>query len=71
MESIIAAHKRKVMPPQNTALGGGIGIHGWAENGWDPAGSRALTWGCLSLNQDDLLEIFAEATSGTPVIISP
>jgi murein DD-endopeptidase MepM/ murein hydrolase activator NlpD len=71
MESIVAAHKRKVMPPQNTALGGGIGIHGWAENGWDPAGSRALTWGCLSLNQDDLLEIFAEATSGTPVIISP
>jgi murein DD-endopeptidase MepM/ murein hydrolase activator NlpD len=71
MESIIAAQKRKVMPPQNTALGGGIGIHGWAENGWDPAGSRALTWGCLSLNQDDLLEIFAEASSSTPVIISP
>lgn len=71
MDSIIAAHQRKIMPPQKTALGGGIGIHGWAAGGWDPAANRALTWGCLSLNHDDLLEVYAEASNGTPVIISP
>ena len=70
-DKIVAARPRGAMPPQDTPLGGGIGIHGWAGDGWDPAGDRALTWGCLSLNKDDLLACYKEVKKGTPVVIVP
>ena len=69
--TIASAHQRGKMPPQNSALGGGIGLHGWTEPGWDPAGSRHLTWGCISLNKDDLLELNAAIKIGTPIVITP
>ena len=70
-DKILAAHRSGKMPPQNTALGGGIGIHGWSDAGWDPEGSRALTWGCVSLNKDDLLDLYPRVATGTPVVITP
>lgn len=70
-DSIVNAHLRKKMPPQNTTLGGGIGIHGWVDPGWNPTGNRDLTWGCISLNKDNLLELNKEIKIGTPIVIIP
>ena len=59
---IVRAIKRKATPPQNTALGGDIYIHG---NG---AGSD-WTWGCVALENADMKELFDAVTVGTPVTI--
>lgn len=65
--AITAAQASGLMPPGDTALGGGIGIHGWAAD-W-PDGPQNLTWGCLSLRHADLLELYPLLKKGTPVII--
>jgi murein L,D-transpeptidase YafK len=63
-DAIVAANKRRAKPPQNTALGGDIYIHG---NG----ASSDWTWGCVALENDDMRELFDAATVGTPVTIRP
>ena len=63
-DAIIGAIKRKARPPQNTALGGDIFIHG---NG---AGSD-WTWGCVALENADIKELFDAVPVGTPVTIKP
>ena len=50
-DAIVRAINQKRRPPQNTALGGDIFIHG---NG---AGSD-WTWGCVALENDDIRELF-------------
>ena len=59
---IVRAIKRKARPPQNTALGGDIYIHG---NG----ASSDWTWGCVALENADMKELFDAVTVGTPVTI--
>jgi murein L,D-transpeptidase YafK len=61
---IVGAIRRKARPPQNTALGGDIFIHG---NG---AGSD-WTWGCVALENADIKELFDAIPVGTPVTIRP
>jgi murein DD-endopeptidase MepM/ murein hydrolase activator NlpD len=68
-EAIIAANAAGKMPPADSKLGGGIGIHGWASD-W-PDGPQNLTWGCLSLREADLKKLYSLAVKGTVVIISP
>ena len=63
-DSIKSALKAKKTPPQNTRLGGDIYIHG---NG---AGSD-WTWGCVALEDRDVLELFQAIPVGTPVRIEP
>jgi murein L,D-transpeptidase YafK len=63
-DAIVKASKRKATPPQNTALGGDIYIHG---NG---AGSD-WTWGCVALENEDIRELFDAVPVGTPVTIKP
>ena len=63
-DAIVKAIKRKATPPQNTALGGDIYIHG---NG---AGSD-WTWGCVALENEDVRELFDSVAVGTPVTIKP
>ena len=63
-DAIVKASKRKGMPPQNTALGGQIYIHG---NG----ASRDWTWGCVALENEDVKELFAAVPVGTAVTIKP
>ena len=48
-QAILAAHRRGATPPQNTALGGHIGIHGLGQG--DPDLHRTLNWtrGCIAL----------------------
>ena len=62
--AIVRAIKRKATPPQNTALGGDIYIHG---NG----SSSDWTWGCVALENEEVKELFAAVPVGTPVTIRP
>ncbi len=61
-DTIVRAIKRKATPPQNTALGGDIYIHG---NG----ASSDWTWGCVALENADMKELFDAVSVGTPVTI--
>lgn len=63
-DQIVSAIKRKASPPQYTALGGLIYIHG---NG---AGSD-WTWGCVALENEDIKELYQSVAIGTPVTIKP
>ncbi len=70
-KAIQAAWGRGQLPPQNSPIGGGIGIHGWLESEWSNAGPRALTWGCIAMHNQDLLGLFKQVEVGTPVYIRP
>lgn len=63
-DAILTAIKRKATPPQNTALGGDIYIHG---NG----ASSDWTWGCVALENEDIRELFDAVPVGTSVTIKP
>ena len=61
---IVAAIGNKMMPPQNTRLGGEIYIHGGGiEGDW--------TDGCIAVDDADMQEIFDNATVGMRVTIIP
>ena len=61
---IMSALKRKSTPPQNTALGGDIYVHGnGAQSDW--------TWGCVALENEDMRELYQAVQVGTPVVIEP
>jgi len=63
-DSIVRAIRNKVAPPQYTALGGLIYIHGHgARSDW--------TWGCVALENEDIKELFDAVSVGTPVNILP
>lgn len=66
---IVGATDQKVLPPQNTALGGWIGIHGGRED----LTKQRINWteGCLALQDSDLEILYAMVQYGTPVIIVP
>ena len=63
-DAIVRAIKRKATPPQNTALGGDIYIHG---NG----ASSDWTWGCVALENEHMKELFDAIPVRTPVTIKP
>jgi murein L,D-transpeptidase YafK len=61
---IINAIRDGRTPPQNTALGGEIYIHGHgAGDDW--------TWGCVALDNSDVRELFEAVPKGTSVVIKP
>ncbi len=63
-DAIVKAINRKARPPQNTALGGDIFIHGGGTGSdW--------TWGCVALENADIKELFNAVPVGTPVTIKP
>ena len=63
-DAIVNAISEKRMPPQNTALGGEIYIHGGGiERDW--------TWGCVAVGNEEMTELFNAARVGTPVSILP
>jgi murein L,D-transpeptidase YafK len=63
-DAIMRALKAQKAPPQNTALGGDIYIHG---NG----ASSDWTWGCVALENENIRELFDAVSVGTPVKIAP
>jgi murein L,D-transpeptidase YafK len=63
-DAILKAVDEKQMPPQKTALGGEIYIHGGAaENDW--------TNGCVALRNEEMKEIFDTIPIGAQVKILP
>jgi murein L,D-transpeptidase YafK len=63
-DTIVNAINRKDRPPQSTALGGDIYIHGnGATSDW--------TWGCVALENADIRELFDAVAVGTRVTIKP
>jgi murein L,D-transpeptidase YafK len=61
-DQIVAAIRNKGEPPQKTALGGEIYLHG--------NGSRSdWTWGCVALDNKDIRELFDAVPVKTPVVI--
>lgn len=64
-DSILSAINRGVMPPQNTALGGGVGIHG----GSTASFGSDWTWGCVGLTNKNVEDFFSYIRVGTKVTI--
>lgn len=68
-DQIIDAVLHRQTPPQDTALGGGIGIHGGSGNNSDTQGSF-WTHGCIGMNDADVAELFALVQlRSTPILI--
>jgi hypothetical protein len=57
-------------PLKTTKLGGGIGIHGWSGN-WPGTDRQNLTWGCISMEKDELEALYSTIHKGCTVLIYP
>jgi len=66
-QEIVSANEKKLQPPQDTPLGGWIGIHGGRED----LTKKSINWteGCLAMQDKDLEELYGLVQYGTPVII--
>lgn len=63
--AIKAAINQGDIPPQDTPLGAGVGIHG----GNSPSAGIDWTWGCISLTNNDVEELFDYVGTGTRVLV--
>jgi murein L,D-transpeptidase YafK len=70
VEQIRAANRAGSQPPQDTRLGGGIGIHGWSGK-WPGDDRQNVTWGCISLQNPDLEDLYDRIEVGTLIVILP
>jgi len=66
-QAILDANRRGALPPQNTSLGGWIGIHG----GRGDLTKEKINWteGCIAMLDSDLEELYTFIQPGTKVII--
>lgn len=67
---IVAANKSGKEPPKTTKLGGGIGIHGWYGD-WPGDDEQDLTWGCITLENPDVEDLYDRVGIKTRVVILP
>ena len=70
--AIAVAHSNSVVPPQDTALGGYIGIHGIGEMNEEKLDIHAhqnWTNGCIALTNDEVTQLREFVAIGTRVII--
>lgn len=67
--SVAEAYRDRRMPPQTTALGGNIGIHGLGEA--DPDLHRRSNWtrGCVALTNDEMDQLIDYVGIGTRVVV--
>ena len=71
-QSIIRAHLDGRLPPQNTSLGGSIGIHGIGQETKDKLEIHQFadwTQGCIALRNSEIEELSRFVHIGTPVSI--
>jgi hypothetical protein len=59
---------KRLLTPQKTKLGGGIGFHGW-EGPWRLADGGHLSWGCIVMHNPDIAKVFDHIPKGTVVVI--
>ncbi|MDT8406593.1 MAG: L,D-transpeptidase [Methylococcales bacterium] len=69
MRAIIDAHDKGLIPPQNTALGGQIGIHGLGSG--SAKVHRAFNWthGCIAVTNEEIDRLRALLKKDTPVVV--
>lgn len=67
--AILDARSRGELPPQDTALGGHIGIHGVGR--YDPEDARLFDWtlGCVALSDQQIDQLARWVSLGTMVVI--
>jgi murein L,D-transpeptidase YafK len=64
MSAIRRAAKKRQQPPQTTALGGYVGIHGGGVGGdW--------TWGCVAVEDEEIEWLYARLKQGDAIFIYP
>ena len=72
-QTILEAHFFGRLPPQNTALGGSIGIHGIGQETKDKLEIHQIadwTQGCIAVRNSEIEELSRFVHIGTPVIIA-
>lgn len=70
LEGIVTAARTRRFPPQDTALGGALGIHGGGVVRKDEGGAaRDWTRGCVALNDNDMERLYKIVKIGTEVRI--
>ena len=72
--NIAAAFKNHQIPPQDTRLGGYIGIHGLGDVSAEALKiHRNNNWtdGCIALKNEEINELRRYVSIGTPIIIRP
>lgn len=70
---IAAAYRERELPPQNTMLGGYIGIHGIGPLTREKLKIHDMhnwTEGCIALKNDEINELRRYVSIGTPVLIT-
>lgn len=69
LDAIIAALQQHRIPPQNTPLGGQLGIHGIGRG--DPSVQKAFNWtnGCVALSNQQIRQLSRWVHVGTRVVI--
>ena len=69
LQAILGAHRRGESPPQNTLLGGRIGIHGLGRG--DPGLHETMNWtrGCVALTDEQVDSLLSWARIGMTVEI--
>ena len=73
-KQIALAHKQRRTPPQDTGLGGFIGIHGLGRTDTEKlAIHEGFNWteGCIALTNEEIRELRQFIQPGTTVIIRP
>lgn len=66
--SITRAFFDRQLTLQGTALGSGIGLHGWIEE-WPDDGPRGLSWGCVVLHLRDTDAVYGALPEGAMVVL--
>jgi murein L,D-transpeptidase YafK len=67
--AIVEAHAAGRVPPQTTALGGYLGIHGLGKADPDVHASYHWTRGCMALTNEQIAELLPWVSLGMPVEI--
>jgi hypothetical protein len=67
--AIVQLDLQKKRTPYNTTLGGRVGLHGWLGE-WHPD-YRDITWGCISLQNEDIDRVFTSLPLNMYVFILP
>lgn len=71
-KDIVTAHRSELLPPQDTALGGSIGLHGIGEITEEKLSIHdRLDWtdGCIALTNEEIAELRQFVSIGTTIII--
>ncbi len=68
-DEITEQWQQRALTAQDTRLGGGIGLHGWAFE-WDgPTHGYNHSWGCIVMHLRDVAEVYERVEVGAMVVI--